>query len=720
MNDTSAALVDKRGVSLVELMVASVVVVLIMFSVLKVTRGLWEMWSVSRRETEASALGETIVSKIRGMDFYQVYSVDPDNKNPDYVVTPATRSASGFDPNNYLLKWDVSPSSPTLYAIESDVKARGFEKFTIQVSYMVRNTVGFWNANHNSAQSVPWKDLLPGEGGSLLSYSQLDGCSDVEPTLCFRDLSEDGQYYGGPKLSAPAVYIPPQDEVPATGLKQVTVKVFGKKNRVYSEKRVYLMAGNLNTDKPLDSKSSDLEFNVSEPGAFLSLFAVTLALQPYLELPIYRSVPGRYFSGQLSAWRMDKTGLDVRLNDSVEGGPNRILNLSGSYMGHNFHFAIGTQPSGTVAAWVCPFIPDGTAPNPWQSGGDPDFLFSIKDRLAANDYGDAVYVNRPDPGIEALMNRMDNQGVYELVLQKRTPQGNSGFRRAILYRDLTPPRLNYACHRGYGPAPFVQVEIEDDMTNMSDNKVRGVLDRLTAFIVQPEENADLNFSTVAWKGKGGDYTLKEMIGPPLVASWQHRQSGYDGGPLRVFRLVDTEDLPSFLGQGRHKVVVQFGDFAGYKSSHSWIVDVPDYTSDDTVPDLSIDTVMDPTLHGAKTVLLTPAGVTAVNSHDTVDFRSVTMQDPDSGIQCKSVRVEHYREIGGVFDDLQTLLSESVRPGALKMGAYFIFYPDQDIVRLSEKATAQFSAYAGQARTVRFSITNWNDKTFTRDLKIQVN
>jgi len=706
-------------------MVASVLILATIVSVVKISKGLWELSFGSQKETEASVLGESIVSKIRTMDFHDVYSIDSnDSRTLIYLPNSDFAKSVTFVSDDYRIPWNLSRSSSIFYAIEREMKEKGFERFTVQVTYLRRDSAFHARVvDYGHATPVPWQDISKTYNYWSHTGWALDGCDDFDANLCFQDINQDGHYYGGLKPDG-TTYVEPKDEVPNSGLKHIVVKVYGKNNRVYTEKRTFLTSIGLDTREELETSGSDLPLTVLVPNTYSKLLsAETDGQKAHLELETERGEFWESFSPLSGSMRMDNRISVVTVNRNKEGLeskrsvelPHKNTPLIGLKLPGGFFLRFATQPSGRLEIYIrrlndglgVPGSPGNTTPNytlrlneiPSQNNANTGDYMTV--------YGDPPWDT--DNVLHRLSSDLNPEGVYHLWFRKVTDGGKSSpFRHSVVVRDINPPICTKFCTRGGGPSPLIEVEASDVDTGLrQDQKSYGlcfVESKISAIVI-----GNAPGSTVAWVNKGGNYDLVQTVPAPGENTWHV-----------VYRLLDQDKLPSFLGAGTHPLKFEFADIDGYRSSHSWTATIPNYMSDPDGPEIKVAPVgtVDPDI-GPKTILKKTIGSTTVDRTSLWDLRSITFQDDQSGINFKTLKVEHCSTDIGT--DCQPILNSTFLPKNLKWGNYFIFYPDKNFVRLSGEVTVKFTGYGGTTRVIRVHMTNWaGQSSLNTSLKVYVN
>lgn len=225
---------NQRGLSQIELLLAVLIVSLLSMALLSALQ-LSVASSVQTRVQSAGAqLLQMAFAKLRNIDFYQVF--------------PCDSSLPGFG-----LRGDY-PNLATLNQLRAKALQLGFSKFTIELTFMRRDSS---DANGNGLTS----DLIPFSDDGT-------GVDRYDPNIRYFDQNGEGDYYdtyfvGGRRVS----------EMPDTHIKLVTFKLW-KGNRVaFQDAQLMSLEGFSGTESP--SSESSLTLTLNTPSNNASLYDLT-------------------------------------------------------------------------------------------------------------------------------------------------------------------------------------------------------------------------------------------------------------------------------------------------------------------------------------------------------------------------------------------------------------------------------------------------------------
>lgn len=288
---------SSRGFTLVEVVVATVMMV---FLVLAISLAMqWGMKGlvVSRQQMRAARTARTIHAQLQSMDFFQLFSCD--SSRTDFGLTAT--GVGGLHSASY--PFINYPSSAALQAMQQSVQVAGFDHFDLSVSFLRRDRSALRTAGVTS-NVIPFVDTTTVFGpvpASLCAYTTGDGFDDSDAALCYQDINGDGDYFdtyfiiatGTVLGAAPAgcfiwqslplipleVYycdtptaIPGgyslqigrrKTEMPDTRLKQVNLRLWNNKTVVHKEGWLISEAGL--SGRQMDEWESKMFINMSQP-----------------------------------------------------------------------------------------------------------------------------------------------------------------------------------------------------------------------------------------------------------------------------------------------------------------------------------------------------------------------------------------------------------------------------------------------------------------------
>ncbi|MBL0058145.1 MAG: prepilin-type N-terminal cleavage/methylation domain-containing protein [Elusimicrobia bacterium] len=497
----------RRGVTLVELMIA---IALLAIIVLVVSRTFFAVHSSSlnsRMQIRASRLADMIQTRYSNMYFGYVMPVDSRLQNfglpagatyPVYSTqaVPGSSIAGAWNTTVLYSTWlpqtSVYPELPVLNEIRKEVRAAGFSDFVVNVTPMRRDlsaTTGM------TSSLVPFLDVAPA-----------DGIDDVDPGIGFVDYNNDGD-------TVDFFWINDYfftSERPNTHIAQLSISLL-KKNETVVSKRGQLLtmealgSGNVRHSPfseeaaygiallNIPSTATVTLFDKHSPNMTIQLSEVTdqnftgmsgfqgLSFVPFVYPPNVVSVqadsnPGAPTPIQLIGWTEPGATVEVRWNPV---GTDPVIDSSQADIFGNFNFPAPVLNNGLVLGW---------------------------NRFALR----AVKGGDISPFI-----------VRKLIKDDRSP----------LLSNTKPPNNTNSIKT---LTPFVQMTFQDQIPQ-STTVVSGIC---------PES-----------------ITLIAHVGSQ---NWSVKPSDYDPATGRILWVNPVTLLPATLQNGSYEWKVQGGDNAGYK------------------------------------------------------------------------------------------------------------------------------------------------------------
>lgn len=301
------------GLSLVEIVISVAVLLMLVVAASRIVQRNARMIDASRQNTAAAAIFQMMENRIKGMPFHDVFSFDTSNK-----------IATGGLPQMFM-PWAINTSSKTLYFMETEAGNRGFKRYRIDTQYMRRDSSDMANNNRILEDSVPWSD------------SNGDRCDDLDPSLCFRYCNADLDFFDMCTVGGKTF-----PEVPDTGLKKVTIRLY-RDNKEIASHGFFLIEGGL-TGEEMQLTESPLKLEILRPfhSKTYYFFSATSTLIPYLELTTQRNYPAGYYgygpsAAGTHALRLDNLPGNVSVDRSIPapagllcpGAPASHLNAIG-------------------------------------------------------------------------------------------------------------------------------------------------------------------------------------------------------------------------------------------------------------------------------------------------------------------------------------------------------------------------------------------------------
>ncbi|MBI5573817.1 MAG: hypothetical protein HY919_04610 [Elusimicrobia bacterium] len=283
---------NNKGIGLVELMLVVAMITGITIGILAMLQYGVIASVKAREQMSAGRLAQLIFSKIKSVDFYFLFNYDSDLTNFALSGTygPETSQSATYQ---YLA---------TLNSIKSIIKTAGFERFTIENTFMRRDSS---DVNGNGLTS------------DLINF--IDANSDLKDdylaSVCYYDKNSDGDYYDSYVSTVTNRKIAEQ---PDTHIKYVTLKLYKKGELLHQESQ--LISYELYTG--IESQASDaaLKLFVTQPANATYLYNLnTTDRQNAFNLTITKSYPA-----DVIAYRAD-TVYPIRLWGETE--PNALVHF---------------------------------------------------------------------------------------------------------------------------------------------------------------------------------------------------------------------------------------------------------------------------------------------------------------------------------------------------------------------------------------------------------
>ena len=657
---------DSAGLSLVEIVISVAVLLMLVVAASRLVQRNALMIDKSRQNTAASAIFQMMENRIKGMPFHDVFSFDSSNK-----------IATGGMPQMFM-PWAMNTSSPTLNFMEEEIRKRGFDRYRIDSLYMRRDSSDMANNNRILEDSVEWRD------------TNADRCDDLDPSLCFRFCNADLDYFDMCNVGGKVF-----PEVPDTGLKKLTVRLYRKNVEVASH-GFFLIEGGLSGEE-MQLTESPLKLEILRPfhSKTYYFFPATSTLIPYLELTTQRNYPAGYYgygpaAAGTHALRLDNLPVNVSVDKSIPtpagllcpGAPTSHLNAIGT-----------TEPGARVDFY---FRADG--------GPMPSNL-TVPD---SSQYADSAGTVNVQTELGGISGKLMTQGRPQFWARAF----NRGFYSPFVYRtvcvDATPPKITdywpQGVHTAGGYSPFIYMSSEDPWFHGSC--ANGVSSYLMAAIITD----GVGRSTATWDGRPISYRLS------APSRWNSVPF-----PRRYHQYlwnVSDRYLPPQLAPDTYTMAYETGDTAMYKTSTSWTFTLPASISADVTP----STITAPSAFTAGD----PANLAYYYSHHltttavalggVLQFGRIRFEDPESGIKMNTVRLDCCDDTLALCHNIYQYLSDG------SFGQRFSY--SSNYVQLNIYPSHTFSMpthIANTHRRIRVSADNWAGvPTVLDDWYIQVN
>jgi len=700
----------QQGFSLTELVVSSVLISLVVLASLKGLSYLLKTTFQTTQRLDGIQLGKIMGEKLKGLPLDDLRSIDSENTNPP-LNQPLAQVFGGTDAKRYLQKWDLSPSSPTFYAMRDDLLKSGFSRYTVQVTCMVRISDG----GTGSREWTPDRHFV--------SHTRCD--RDVDD-LCFKDLDADGQFWG-------------RGETPQVNLKAVSVSLYDKKDRVIRKEVFVTSSSGLTPQRGTDSA---VELRVEMPGRILP---GTLGLKPHLE---YKSLFGLDYGAirythvhdldyarlgtlplvvnQSKKWEYVLTdpskglyerehtfiswpgtpnslgNFDARVETTMTGeievfpyidGRQYVLDAYGDPLidpatglkkVHNppindFGYDVRSDPN------MPPFV---TIPLTRQSGADRDTTFML------NETNEWKRVQ--DLFLSSSFSNTDEIG-YIIFRKKENGHFSNPVWNHFVW-DVHPPVVSSPPVTGVhqdGLSPLIEIGVHEHMGNWMHgyDGTQGFFENFFGFIIKKD---GVEVATCTWDSGTPDYAVYYDFPEPTYALNPKLCNA------RV-RLVDAEQLPSVLpGYGDYELTFEFCDRQYLKNWHTWTMTLAE--GDPSVPfEVEVSTYAG-TWSGFFANENNSAALPTVIPRGVRDLGSVLISHGAWGVRWKDVSLWDCDTATGL-DCKEILRDGGVRPGGKKYGEYFSFgKSDFAKTRLSRNVTYDFQTTGD--RVIKIKYKTW--------------
>jgi len=267
MNRKSLALgcfnvcLSARGMGLIDTLIALVLSALLVLMVAASFQVVGRT-SIKAREQLASArLAQSIESRLSAVNFYDILPVDSSLKKGRFSGHPLTHFA----------KWSGNPLEPVLNDIERQVLAKGFTRFTFDVTYLRRDS----SDNDDDGSNMDFISFHDGNN---------DYRDDNDPNVGFIQRTTPAGDFFGTGLGPDGTTTLP--EVPDTHLKQVTLRLWKGKTAVVVRQSGILSQEGWTGDEG-ESTQSPIKLVMTTPALSIKLFQIQNpeqynAQQPFL------------------------------------------------------------------------------------------------------------------------------------------------------------------------------------------------------------------------------------------------------------------------------------------------------------------------------------------------------------------------------------------------------------------------------------------------------
>jgi type II secretory pathway pseudopilin PulG len=586
-----------KGFSLVETVIAMLVIGILGLAFIRVLNLASKSTVSAQDQFQSAQLLDYIQASLQMAKFENVFAVDSSNKN-------GVASGATFWPHQYYAKWSSSPMLATLNDIEQRVKAAGFYKYVVDISYIRRDS-----GNNVSNSSIV--DYI------AFSANTLDGkctngvdCVDkYAPHIKFQNLIHNSPEHFFDVDSDG------KTEVPDTRMKNISIYIY-KNTKDYISRAGILLSKEKALGQAVESYTKELKFFLTNPDP---------------NKRYYRDIPEMYFGYAHST-------------DFVSGAKNWDTQLTGKYF-------LKKDYTKTVS-WSWAFTPgDKTSPNllPKISGyTEADATVSVwistvpAPPVSAPDF---QYIVPPAGGaFSTTANSVYNdhvcaEGVHGLSFRaQKGPTGQeiySPWSWMVINTDITPP---VAKDSELTPSngsivttrsPFIRLNIRDEDS-------LGVIP------------APINYPTKVRPGVAGIATESISAGtmtslsPSSVTDITYLQTMYSPGlpsdPTVVSAsgtlvIIDTGTLLPYVFDDDKDIFMraEFGDKSGYKSIKTWTFHIIDMDfSDPTTPGVSVSPP-----DGSIVASGTPIRITVTDPESGVDWESFEIKEGASLILSKS-------------------------------------------------------------------------------------
>lgn len=221
----------RSGATLLESMLAIFILTIVGLSVLSLLQRVTIVTFKARQQLACGRMAQTGFSRIRNMDFYDVFAVDSSSANFGLHST--------------------FPYMAVLDGIKSTLAANSFDRYAVSVTFMRRDTT---DSNHDGSTS----DLVP------FTDANGDGVDDYDSNIKYYDQNGDGDYFetyvsGGRTVA----------EQPDTHIKRVTFAVYRQGRQICSQTELVSLEQFNPSSNPSSEAALSLEVSTPSNGAYL-------------------------------------------------------------------------------------------------------------------------------------------------------------------------------------------------------------------------------------------------------------------------------------------------------------------------------------------------------------------------------------------------------------------------------------------------------------------
>lgn len=613
----------QRGFTLVEALIGAVIVAIVVLAVARLLTGNAKVMLATGENTEAAALAQMIETRIRNLPFDDIFSFDSTNKSPVYGANAAQNPYAAFDAANYLIPWNVSRASHTLAELESAVTTAGFSRFTVGVTYIRRDS-----SNQVDVSGVV-EDYTPFVSAN--TYGPVnDGCDDRDPLLCFRDVCgpvgvPDGKYYD---------VCAGRPEVPDTGLKMITISVYKRTALMGVKTGTFVTRGGMSGRESAGAESP-LKLYLSSPAVPIIYFQASPTLKPHLELVTERDYAAGYYGTyalRVDTWTVDAT---------IYNGSMTVLQGPPSYVNYKGWTEPGARIETHMSAQYSTFV--SSAP------GTPF------DAVSSNPNGQF------DLRLPGISGRLMTHGAWNLWTRAHSGSLYSPYDLRAVTVDALAPRIV-----AKGPEGAINT-LSPTVFAIPYDDGGGSSFRFHTMIIQElgvPATRKVAYFAGAYYGSGcpwpsytpdphlwyGGNWVNEYFAGDYNAVWSGNPAVHSvmssGLPWQMlFRCSDSLNVQWAPGK-TYEVRFETGDRAMYKTSATWTFTTPTaaaLAADATPPEFTIPPPaaapvpwFDSTNPNGNIYTATFApGVPVL-----VNFQSVGIADPESGVDLASFKMEY--------------------------------------------------------------------------------
>lgn len=583
-----------KGLSLVESMIAMVVVGIIAIVLIRLMQGGGKSIVSSQNQFEAAQLLDYIQAKFQIARFEDVLAVDSGNKNG---VT-----AGNFSPSQYWVRWSSSPIQGMLLDIETRVKAAGFPRFKVEVKFIRRDSAD----NYANSSVVDFIAFEP-----LATCSVAAGCVDkYNPEIRFQSLI----------ANAPTEYFYDVDgagrtEVPDTRMKTLDI---------------YLCR--------------TAACNPSDPGTVMSREGVMLskeklsgrAQENYVkDLKLLMTFPvdsSRYYRDRAEIYYGYANGAAHTPGSTIGAGPlaNQFFRRDNYAKTSSWSWQLrpGDKTNGSLIPKVAGYSERDAIISLWTSTltyppvAAPNYTWTV---TADNGYFD-------NPWSGAFADAVYEEGIHGFVMRaKKGPVGNEMFspwRIVYMNVDITPPVARNADvlpppgSNVPNRSPYLKLFLRDeDSGNLIPNFSSPPRHLPGVSGIAEESLSVATMTSPAPAAVGNIFYMRHLYTPVTPAvSGVVSASG-------TLVAIDTTTLLPYVFPDNQDIYLraEFGDKTGQKTIKTWTIHIDDMNFDDgTSPDVVVPSTTPPTLSGAPLVL------SVSDPESGVDWGSFELFDVDHG------------------------------------------------------------------------------------------